>query len=303
MSNASIFVELAPLRDRVEALLRVHLDTIEDRGGRRPPKRLLDAMRHALIGEAKRLRPLLVAVCSDVKAAPKKLAYVNDAATRAIIAVELVHTYSLIHDDLPALDDDDMRRGKASVHKAFDEATAILAGDALLSDAFAALATAPQRAAEQVLELALAIGSAGMVGGQYDDVVAANGDVHSERMTVEKLISLHERKTGRLFSASCALGGLSVGATSAQLDLMRRFGHHFGVAFQIADDLLDHAQWSKASAQDRTAEEQVNFATLLGPDAARLRAWAEAGNAVRIAKELGSDTLARLAHFAVERDE
>src|SRR4051812_48293653 len=192
------------------------------------PARLQDAMRYALLGGGKRLRPLLVvATAAAAEGAPGRFA---DVAIAGAVAVEYVHTYSLIHDDLPALDDDDTRRGRPSLHKAFDEATAILAGDALLTDAFAILAAAPNAAA-QVRELALAAGSGGMVGGQFDDVAGA--------ADLAALTSVHARKTGCLFTAACALGALAAGAPDARVERARDLGRRLGLAFQIADDVID----------------------------------------------------------------
>src|SRR4051812_14483899 len=252
------------------------------------PARLQDAMRYALLGGGKRLRPLLVvATAAAAEGAPGRFA---DVAIAGAVAVEYVHTYSLIHDDLPALDDDDTRRGRPSLHKAFDEATAILAGDALLTDAFAVLSAAPRNAALQVRELATAAGSGGMVGGQVDDVDGVS--------TLAALTDMHARKTGCLFVASCALGALAAGANASVVAQAREFGARFGLAFQIVDDVIDV---ESGRAQDEK-NHKVTFASLLGVDGARARARAEADGAAAIAGALARDDLAQLAHFAAERD-
>ncbi|HEY4222267.1 MAG TPA: polyprenyl synthetase family protein, partial [Myxococcota bacterium] len=185
--------------------------------------------------------------------------------------------------------------GKPSLHKAFDEATAILAGDALLTDAFAIAASAPVNAALQARELAIAAGSAGMVGGQFDDVnatVTASG--HSEA----SLRSVHARKTGCLFVASCAMGALAAGADAGVVERAREYARHFGLAFQIADDVLDV---TSGRGRDAVNETQT-FATVLGVDAAKVRARAEAEAARAVAQALGSPVLEDLARFSAARD-
>ncbi len=275
---------LGALRARAEEALRASLDAPAD-GVRAAPERLREAMRYSLLAGGKRLRPVLALACADAARGAV------DDAVPAAVAVEYVHTYSLIHDDLPALDDDDMRRGRPTLHKAFDEATAILAGDALLTDAFAVLSGAPRNAAAQVRELAYAAGSAGMVGGQVDDVAHTGRDV-------ETLADVHARKTGRLFVAACALGGLAAGASDDVVTSLRDFGRHFGLAFQIADDVLDVTGGRGRDAKN----ERVTFATLLGVDAARARARESASAAVAAADALAAPALRALASFAAARD-
>jgi geranylgeranyl diphosphate synthase, type II len=207
-------------------------------GGHAVPSRLLEAMRYALFSPGKRLRPALVFGSARAVGAP--LPDVLPAAC----AVEMIHTYSLVHDDLPVLDNDDFRRGRPSCHKQFDEPTALLAGDALLTEALALVASgsplgggrlvAAERRALATAELARAIGAAGMVGGQLEDI-------ESEKMqpTGDALRSIHRRKTGRLIQASAVLGAIYGGGSSEATDALRRFGGEVGLAFQLVDDALD----------------------------------------------------------------
>lgn len=192
-------------------------------------KRLEQAMRYALLGSGKRLRPMMV-LLSAVAFKKQQSDQVIKCAMPAALAVEYIHTYSLIHDDLPAMDNDDYRRGKLSVHRQFDEALAILTGDALLADAFSLLAAAPNNAAKQCQELALASGRHGLVAGQaYDLEIATKKDWGI----------IHAQKTARLFEACAVLGALSQGASENEVNFFRAFGHNFGMAFQVKDDMMD----------------------------------------------------------------
>lgn len=202
------------------------------------PEVLLDAMRYAVLSPGKRLRPALVL------GAAKAVGGEPDDALPAACAVEMVHAYSLVHDDLPSLDDDDERRGQPSCHVKFGEATALLAGDALLTEAFALLGDARPfrkgraapagRRIQGVAELARAIGAAGMIGGQIDDLAA--GAAPEDRRTLE---AIHRRKTGRLIQASVVLGALFGGGSAGQIRALRSFGADLGLAFQLVDDVLD----------------------------------------------------------------
>jgi geranylgeranyl diphosphate synthase type II len=198
------------------------------------PPTLLEAMRYSLLAGGKRLRPLLVILATEAAGGNET------AALPAACAVEMVHTYSLIHDDLPAMDDDDLRRGQPTCHKKFGEALAILAGDALLTLAFGVLADRypPRTAAACCKELAVGAGAAGMVGGQVDDLAWERRDG-----ALADLEYLHARKTGALFCASLRIGAMVAqsesGIDSAVVKVMDDFGRCFGLAFQITDDLLD----------------------------------------------------------------
>ncbi len=293
--------QLAPLRERVEQRLGESLDSIADVDGVRPPPKLLEAMRYSLLGKGKRLRPLLVLHSARAVMADASDDEAFDRAWPAALAVEYIHAYSLIHDDLPALDDDELRRGRPTVHRAFDEATAILAGDALLTDAFTFVASAPHRAAEQVRELALAAGSAGMVGGQAIDMMSQGRDVTSVDVD-----DIHRRKTGRLFIGSCVLGGLAGGATDAQIVQLREFGAAFGLAFQIMDDVLDVIGDADARGKAQGGDAERDKATsvaALGLDAAHQRVSTVSDRAEAAARALGAkgDVLEALAHSCAER--
>jgi geranylgeranyl diphosphate synthase type II len=200
--------------------------------------RLLEAMRYAIFSPGKRLRPALV--LGSARAVNGRLEDVLPAAC----AVEMIHAYSLVHDDLPSIDDDDFRRGQPSTHRKFGEATALLAGDALLTEALALVAQGrplgggtevhAERRARAAGELGRSIGAAGMVGGQLDDIESGAKPVDGEQMR-----SIHRRKTGRLIQASSAIGAIYGGGTADSVDALRRFGSEIGLAFQLVDDALD----------------------------------------------------------------
>ena len=208
-------------KPRIDAALSEILDGIREGC----PDVLREAMRHAVLGGGKRLRPILCI------AAARACGGDEEKALRPGCALEMIHAYSLVHDDLPSMDDDDVRRGQPSCHKAFGEATAILAGDALLTHAFFILAKSAPEAVAVVAELA---GPAGMVGGQVDDV-RGDGGGRSE----EEIVSINSRKTAALFIAAVGLGGLVAGASERQLQALSAYGRALGLAFQVADDLRD----------------------------------------------------------------
>ncbi len=199
-------------------------------------QRIQEAMAYSLLGQGKRLRPWLVLESASVAADILSAQQVQALAFPAAIAVEYVHTYSLIHDDLPAMDNDDLRRGLPSSHRQFDEATAILTGDALLTDAFAVLGNARVKAGLQCVTLAKAVGSGGMIQGQM-------GDIHDKNaQSEEQFLAINRYKTGKLFECACVLGALSVDAAAEVLASLRLFGMSFGQAFQLADDLVDESK-------------------------------------------------------------
>lgn len=196
-------------------------------------KQVIDAMAYALLGGGKRLRPFLVLETASLFKVDE------NCALRVAMAVECVHTYSLIHDDLPAMDDDDMRRGQASLHKKFDEATAILAGDALLTLAFELLAhekthSDPVIRLQLISALSKAIGAVGMVGGQMIDLKAENQSLLQDDIT-----RMQQLKTGALIVFSCEAGAIMANIWDSRRDALREYGHNIGMAFQIVDDLLD----------------------------------------------------------------
>jgi geranylgeranyl diphosphate synthase type II len=196
------------------------------------PPRLKQAMLYSLLAGGKRLRPALCMGCAFLCGAPE------DSVVPFAAAIEMIHTYSLIHDDLPAMDNDDLRRGKPSNHKAFDEATAILAGNALLTDAFVVLCATdvqPERLLKAVRYLAKAAGSSGMAGGQVWDMLYTGG----QRIDLARLQTMHAMKTGAMIQASCACGAILAGAANSEVRALEFFGAAFGMAFQITDDILD----------------------------------------------------------------
>ncbi|MHB1607027.1 polyprenyl synthetase family protein [Acidiferrobacter thiooxydans] len=284
--------QLKGYRARVEDVLARTLPSMET-----VPMDLHEAMRYATLGGGKRLRACLVYATGEaLGAAP-------EALDPPAAAVELIHAYSLVHDDLPCMDDDDMRRGRPSCHKAFGEATALLAGDALQTQAFAVLAAAetlsPQARIRMVEELARASGSLGMAGGQALDLKA--GPV----ATIEVLEERHSRKTGALMHAAVRLGALA--ATPEIPPALDDYGRALGLAFQIADDLLDVEGVAlvvgKTIGADAAAG-KATFASVLGIKEARRRARDLYENSLASLRFLGDNgrLLATIAHYAVERD-
>lgn len=229
------------------------------------PKRLKEAMDYMLQSGGKRIRSALVLWTCRMTAGE-----VNRDAQIAAAAVEMVHTYSLIHDDLPAMDDDDMRRGRPSCHKQFDEATAVLAGDALLTLAFEVLATEvnnPATAVGMIRTLSRAAGPAGMIAGQMADMEGSR-----VRASMENLQYIHTNKTAEMFAASAVLGGVAGGASDSQLDDLREYGMRIGLGFQIADDLLDvtsSAENLGKTAGKDTVQGKLTYPALVGIEKSR----------------------------------
>jgi farnesyl diphosphate synthase len=267
----------------------------------RPP-RLVEAMRYACLNGGKRLRPFLV-----IEAA-RLFGPINPSLFRAACAVEFIHCYSLIHDDLPSMDDDDLRRGLPTVHRAFDEATAILAGDALLTLAFDVV-TDPLTHADGAIRaqvahcLARASGLGGMVGGQILDLEA---ETSRSPLSLETISTLQAMKTGALLQASINIGALMSGADTDSLKALTRYGYALGAAFQIADDLLD-ALGDEARVGKRIGKDQSrNKATLithLGIDGARARCDELIAQAHTALVPFGSkaDVLRQTALFVAQR--
>jgi len=293
---------LARVKAHVDPALERALDLSADAS-----PRLLSAMRYALLAPGKRLRPALVLWAASASAG-HSTEHVWEAATGAAIAVEMIHAYSLVHDDLPAMDDDDLRRGRPTCHRAFDEATAILCGDALQALAFETLARSlpPQVAARGCAILARAAGAEALVGGQSDDLAAERGWLGTERAAcvaddVAWMDRIHSRKTGSLFRASLALGGLAAGADAKVLAALDDYGRAFGLAFQIADDLLD-AEGSEANAGKRVGKDaergKLTFPTAIGVVESRRRAESLAATAAASLNELPASA-ADLRHLAV----
>lgn len=265
------------------------------------PRQLHKAMRYSLLAGGKRLRPALVL------AAGEALGAATDDLMPAACAIEMIHTYSLIHDDLPAMDNDDLRRGRPTCHKAFGEAAAVLAGDALLTQAFRVLASdAPLRdAARQIRvirEIATAAGSVdGMIGGQMADI--ENEGTQVDAATLEYI---HRSKTGALITAPVVVGGIIAGASEEQLDKLRAYGKRIGLAFQIADDILDvtstSEQLGKTPGKDQAAN-KATYPSVHGISASERRARELVEEAVEIVSSLRLRTgvLEGLARFIVAR--
>ncbi len=261
-------------------------------------------MRYALLAPGKRLRPMLALLAAEACEAE------SEVAMPAACAVEMVHAYSLVHDDLPAMDDDDLRRGRPTCHKEFDEATAILAGDALLALAFEVLATEVrplETAAGCCAALAQAAGRCQLVGGQADDMHPPQPGQLDPNAALEAIEAIHMRKTGALMRVSLALGGMCAGASTRQLAALDRYGCCVGLAFQIADDLLDvmsnaHALGKRVGKD--AAQGKLTFPGLLGIEPSRRRAEQLIDEACEAVALFGSaaDGLASLARFVLERN-
>ena len=265
-----------------------------------PERDLLEAMRYATLDGGKRVRPFLVNETAGL------FGVSENSALRVGAALEMVHCYSLVHDDLPAMDDDALRRGKPTVHKRFDEATAILAGDALLTRAFNILASDsthsnPAVRCELVLELSLAAGAHGMVGGQMIDLKGESAD-----LDIGAITRLQRLKTGRLIDFGCQAGAILGRAPTSAREALRGYTHDMGLAFQIADDLLDitgdAATVGKAVGKDVT-KGKATFVSVLGVERARDQANHLADQAINHLKLFDSkaDHLRALARFVVER--
>jgi geranylgeranyl pyrophosphate synthase len=253
------------------------------------PKRLSEAMRYAMQGGGKRLRPVMVMAAAELFAGVPG----QEKAVPAGVAVECVHTYSLVHDDLPCMDDDDLRRGRPTVHKVYDDATAVLTGDALLTYAFQLLTrfygSEPALAAGLVDELGDAAGHEFLVGGQVMDLMFEG----AKDVTAEILNDIHSRKTGAMIRASLAMGGRIGGATPAQVQQLRRAGLELGMAFQIVDDVLDATQDSatlgKTAGKD-AASGKTTFVSIHGLDQARALAAAYTERTIASMTALPGDT-------------
>ncbi len=265
------------------------------------PAGLREAMEYSLLAGGKRVRPGLCLIASRL------YGLTGDTAMSFAAALECIHTYSLIHDDLPAMDDDDLRRGRPSCHKRFDEATAILAGDGLLTDAFTLMAGTPGIPAERVLVavalVARAAGSPGMVGGQYLDMqYTAKGSV-----PLEQLAAMHAMKTGALLRVPCEVGAVLAGAGGEEVERMSRYGAAMGAAFQIADDILDEIGDEKTLGKpvgSDAANGKITYPSLLGLEQSRNAAKAKADEAVAALDGLGAPEAALLrglAHYIVNR--
>jgi farnesyl diphosphate synthase len=279
----------------VEGMLDVLLPKVDTVDGR-----LMEAMRYATLGGGKRLRAFLVMESARLFAVDR------NCAVRAACAVEMVHAYSLVHDDLPAMDNDDMRRGKPSTHKAFDEATAILAGDALQTRAFEVLSdrethTSGEARSEVIAALAMAAGSRGMCGGQMLDMLA-----EGQQLSAEEIGRLQALKTGRLIQFSAEAGAILGRAPVHQRHILAAYGRDLGAAFQIADDLLDAegtmAETGKTTGKDAAAG-KATLVAVLGLERARAQAEVLAAQAARNLDgfDARADYLRQLAAYVISR--
>jgi len=292
--------DLASAAADIERALASLLATEPLTGPGIPPDRLIAAMRHGSLNGGKRLRPLLV------RQAARVFGVADTATVTAGLAIELVHCYSLVHDDLPAMDDDDLRRGQPTVHKAYDEATAILAGDGLLTHAFALLASDEAHAdpvvrIRLVSELALGAGAGGMVGGQMRDI-----EGESTFLTERAIAQMQAMKTGALIRAAVRMGGLIGGASDAELAALTDYAEAAGRAFQLADDILDVTAsaeaMGKATGKDADAGKQT-IVSRIGVDAARRELADVVHSALSALTPFGpsADGLRETAKFFAER--
>ncbi|NDY55136.1 polyprenyl synthetase family protein [Desulfovibrio sulfodismutans] len=295
------------VKDRLAAYAALTADYLRDRFGRRlreagTPETLIAPMEYSLLGGGKRLRPALCLAFAELHGLPpgKVLPFAA--------AFELIHTYSLIHDDLPAMDDDDLRRGRPSCHKAYGEAQAILAGDALLTEAFGVMAeTAPAVPEKAVLtalaEAAFAAGSAGMVGGQMLDMdyTGASG------VSLAQVAAMQAKKTGALIRAACVCGAILAECAPQDVDRAALYGQSLGAAFQIADDILDVVGDETAIGKPVGSDQAMGkntFPSLAGLPQSREMALAEADTAVRAVADHDGEAarfLRELARYVVDR--
>ena len=307
VSGDALWRDLKSRQERVEVALR---EVLAARTVDAPPA-LVEAMGYSLFAPGKRLRPLLAILACEATGGS------IEAALPAGCAVEMIHTYSLIHDDLPAMDDDDLRRGLPTCHRRFGEALAILAGDGLLTLAFEVLGRSygPRTAAVSCVELAVGAGAAGMVGGQVLDIEAegriGEGRAPSPFSGPVPLEAIHRRKTGALFRSALRLGVYAAqgerdgGPDAGAIAAVDAYAAAFGLAFQVTDDLLDVESTAEKAGKrvgKDAARGKLTYPGLLGLEESRRRAAALGRDAVTAANALGSERLARLAEYVVERD-
>lgn len=263
------------------------------------PKRLADAIKYVLVAPGKRIRAAIVLLTCELVCGEA-----NDDALTAAAAIEMVHTYSLVHDDLPAMDNDDFRRGRPSCHKAFDEATAILAGDALLTMSFEIIAknvSTPQKSVEMAKTLAQAAGPSGMIAGQMDDMIAENS-----KQDAQILESIHINKTAKMFQASSCLGAIAANANKVQTELLWQYGLNLGLAFQVADDILDVISDSETlgkTAGKDAKQGKTTYPALYGLEESRKRAEKMVQAAVKNLESFGdkAQVLKALAAEIIDR--
>ena len=259
---------------------------------------LSNAMRYSVLNGGKRLRPILVYLSSKLGNA--------DLDSIDILAgsIELIHCYSLIHDDLPSMDDDDLRRGNPTTHKKYDEATAILAGDALQPLAFELLATLKTSDSIKIAiihNLAKACGYLGMVGGQIEDILSEN------TKTVEDLDKMHSQKTGRLIQSSLETSGILSGLDPSEIEALSRYGEKIGLAFQIQDDIIDIESPSSISGKDQGSDlglDKITYPSIVGLEGSRDKAkeLAEEAKEILHLSNKNTDNLSKLADYIIQRE-
>jgi len=264
------------------------------------PASIHEAMRYSLFAGGKRLRPVLALAAAEACGGDPAL------AMPSACAVELMHTYSLVHDDLPCMDDDDLRRGRPTCHKVYGEGMAVLTGDALLTEAFLVLSesvpTARYPVSAFIAELAITGGSTKLIGGQVMDL---EGEGRS--LTKAELVRIHEAKTAALLTTSLRLGAMSANATPAKLEALTDFGHHLGLAFQVIDDILDVTQTTEKLGKTAGKDEAVAKATypaILGLEKARKEAASLTRKAMAALAPLGTKArrLREIADYLLQRD-
>ncbi len=304
LTGAPVSIEtyLASRRERVDRALEEFLPAAQTK-----PPSIHEAMRYSVLAGGKRIRPILaIAAAEACGADPEPL-------LKPFCAIELVHTYSLVHDDLPAIDNDDLRRGIKTCHVVFGEALAILAGDALLTEAFKWMSEkteglSAERQVQALSALARAIDSSGMIGGQVADIEGerAHEGPDDHAALAERLRFIHENKTGRLITASVEIGGLIGGGSDIQIALLRDFGRAIGLAFQIVDDLLDEEETAETlgkTAGKDAAQGKLTYPAVFGRDRAREEASSLLEQAVGKAAMIGGrlNYLPQIARYICER--
>jgi geranylgeranyl diphosphate synthase, type II len=315
IGGSPVCADVDEMRQRIEKALNIYLPEVSKDPDSACPARLASAMRYSTLNGGKRLRAILCLMAADACGGD------CHRALPAACALEMVHSYSLIHDDLPAMDNDDLRRGRLTCHRAFDEATAILAGDSLLTLAFEVVAREikPEAIALRcVTILAEASGAAGMVGGQMADLQAVtctareSGEGHQNiaaetTRLLHRLEAIHRRKTGALLRAPLKMGAIIVGASEKCINALDRYGSAIGLAFQIVDDLLD-VQGEESKLGKRVGKDsdlrKWTYPKFLGIEGSRRRARELAEEATLAIEPLGKlgDNLKRLAFVLLERD-
>ncbi|MDP0491201.1 MAG: polyprenyl synthetase family protein [Verrucomicrobiota bacterium JB023] len=288
---------LAEKRDLIDRHLDTHMPSEQEL-----PGKIHEAMRYSVFAGGKRLRPILTLAAAEACGGDEQDALFPACAT------ELLHTYSLVHDDLPAMDDDDLRRGRPTSHVVFGEAIAVLAGDALQAEAFRFLAETPANVtysvADYLREFANCAGSKLLIGGQVLDL---EGEGEEVNLSLEQLIAIHERKTAALLTSSIRLGAMSAGASAGQLEALTTFGYNLGLAFQVIDDILDvtadTATLGKTAGKDE-ASDKSTYPAILGLEKSREEAHRLTKLAMDALAVLGDDAahLSAIAHYLLDRE-